>query len=115
MAAIDAERTSITRHDPADPASTERAANLTAAWIAAGYVVESARGTDGWWHRRISPEIINDVRIPHALMVTYATVESCGKDSAETLGGWLAEGHMVTSRLFGAGWFNQVAYKAAAR
>lgn len=85
---------------------------LVATWIAEGYVVESARDARGWWHRRILPEIVNDVRIPHALMVTYATVGSNGEGAAEMIGGWLAGGHMVNSKRFGAAWFNQASFKA---
>lgn len=87
---------------------------LVGGWAAAGFVVESSYDGDRWWHRKIGPEWIGHVNLPTNLMTAYATIESSGAGSAERIGRWLADGNMVTSRLFGSGWFNQAA-KAGAR
>jgi hypothetical protein len=82
---------------------------LVGEWTAAGYVVESSYDGARRWHRKIGPEWIGHVNLPTNLMTTYATVGSSGEGSAETIGRWLANGDMVTSRRFDSGWFNQAA------
>jgi hypothetical protein len=82
---------------------------LIGEWTAAGFMVESSHDGDRWWHRRIAPEYIKDLNLPTNLMTAYATVISSSEHAPEMIGQWLADGNMVTSRLFGSGWFNQAA------